>query len=344
MARIFCYTRDELLGQSTRILYPSDADFSTVGAEISSAKGPDRAFRSQVKMQHKDGRPLWIDLSRVLLPVATGKSLGPLVDITPLKEAGENRITAIALDAENAQLRETNRLKDLVLANLSHELRTPLSAAVGLSQLMMSGAVAPDSSKCVRFAAQINSSGWDLLRLIDTMLDFARIESGKIELRPKPVKLALAVCDVVGILREKIERRRIELDLDLDLDTDVDDVTIDPTRLRQVLAGCLDKAVKFSPEGERVVVRSAAEGGDRFRIEIEDHVPGVAQSDLPGLFVCFHRISVRNTNTQAGTGLGLALVRRVVEAQSGMVGVQSALGRVRVFSFSLPRRLPPMEA
>ena len=313
MARIFGYPRDELLGQSTRMLYPSDSDFGTVGAEMASATGPNRAFRSQVTMQHKDGRPLWIDLSRVLLPVATGESLGLLVDITPLKEAEETRIKAIALDAENTQLRETNRLKDLVLSNLSHELRTPLNAVVGLSQLMMSGAVAIDSPKYARFATQINSSGWDLLRLIDSMLDFARIESGKIELRPEPVKLSLAVRDVVGMLREGIERRRIEIVIALD--PDVDDVTIDPTRLRQVVAGYLGNAVKFSPEGGRIVIRSAPDDGDRFRIEVEDHGPGIAEADLPGLFVYFHRIGAGNTNTHAGTGLGLALVRRVVEAQ-----------------------------
>jgi len=263
-----------------------------------------------------------------------------MFDITPMKEAEEARIKLIALEGQNAQLMETHRLKDQFVSNMSHELRTPLNAVIGYAHLLQTGTVNPSSPKYTHYLTQIGASGKHLLQLIESMLDFAKAQSGKMEFRPEKTLIANVINDVLDMLQDVFERKRV-VATSL-VSSDLVEADVDPGRLRQVLLSLLSNAVKFSPEYGQIDVRARLDGQTHFRIEVEDRGIGIAESDLPRLFSQFHQLSSGNTKTHEGTGLGLALVRRMVEAQGGTVGVQSTLGEGSVFHITLPlvARLP----
>jgi signal transduction histidine kinase len=257
-----------------------------------------------------------------------------MFDITLLKEAEEARSKLTALEALNAQLQEAGRLKDQFVANMSHELRTPLNAVIGYAHLLQSGTIKPESPKFVPYLTQIGASGKHLLQLIESMLDFAKTQSGKMEFRPERTYIAHAINDVIDMLQDACERKRVVAPSLVS--SDLIEAEVDPARLRQVLLSLLSNAIKFSNEYGRIDVRAQIEGESRFRVEIEDYGIGIADADLPRLFNHFHQLSAGNTKTHEGTGLGLALVRRMIEAQGGSVGVRSKLGEGSVFHFTLP--------
>jgi signal transduction histidine kinase len=163
--------------------------------------------------------------------------------------------------------------------------------------------------------------------------------SGSVTFHPTPVHVPSAVEDVVTALAPKARSRGI--DVRLDLSDERADVVADARRFRQVLINFLGNALKFSHEGGVVHVRTRPEGPLGLRVEIEDHGIGIAEGDLPNLFSQFSQLSAGNTKIYEGTGLGLALVRRLVESQGGEVGVRSTLGVGSVFHFSLPGDAAP---
>lgn len=342
LGRIFGYEPEELTGQPTRLLYLDDASHGSVGAAAYAALAAGDTYRTQLQMRRKDGSAIWIDASGMLMPTHPGESLWMMVDITPLKQAEAQRVKAQSLEAENRQLVEGSRLKSEFLANMSHELRTPLNAVIGFSQLLQAGVVKPGSAKYLPYLTQIGSSARHLLQLIDTMLDYSKSASNQIEFHPEPVDLLVVVQDVVDMLQAKCESRSVRVEADVAQDARA--ASTDPLRLRQVLLSLVDNAVKFSHPGGPVELRVRREAGLQFRVEVEDHGIGIAEPDLATLFASFQQLSSGRTKTHEGTGLGLALVRRLVEAQGGSVGVRSEPGRGSRFHFTLPglAPVPPM--
>jgi signal transduction histidine kinase len=249
-----------------------------------------------------------------------------------LREAGDRRLRE-HLEHQNRRILEASRLKSEFLANMSHELRTPLNAILGFAELLHDGQVDPASPQHREFLGDILASGRHLLRLIDDVLDLAKVEAGKLELRPERVELAALVGEVTQIL-VATSRHRIEVEIDPELD----DIVIDPARLKQVAYNYLSNALKFTPPEGRVVVRARGEDHARWRFEVEDTGPGIAEHDLGRLFVAFEQLEAGAAKRHQGTGLGLALTRKLVEAQGGTVGVHSAPGRGATFHALLPRR------
>ena len=330
------YAPDELLGQSAARLYANPQDYQRVGEGLAAAQSAGRPLRVQLEFLHKNGQTRWVDLSTVALPESGGESLVLILDITAQRLAEAARTGALALDAENQQLRTVGRLKDQLLANMSHELRTPLNAVIGFAQLLQSGAVAPASAKFTTYLGHIDAGGRQLLQLIETLLDCSEAESGRIEFQPEPVRLADAIADVITMARASHAPAMI--DIAMQGAHALRDVQVDALRLRQVLFSLVGNALKFSGPGAPVVGRARADRANQFCIEVEDQGIGIAQADLPLLFSLFHQVSAGHTKTHAGMGLGLALVRRLVQAQGGSVGVRSQLGVGSVFHFCLPCR------
>ncbi len=289
-------------------------------------------------------RVLWPDRSVhwVALHGSLGQDADPptrmsgiISDITQRKQSDEARRMAERLEAENRQIQEATRLKSQFLANMSHELRTPLNAIIGFADLLHSGAVRPDSPKHHLFLGHIATSGRHLLQLINDVLDLSKVESGKFEFFPEPVDLAALVKDVNDILQTTIDRKHIKLSSDID--ASLTDLVLDPARLKQVLYNYLSNAIKFSAERGSVVVRARAEGPAHVRIEVEDSGIGIAPDQLSRLFTEFQQLDTGYSKQHEGTGLGLALTRRLVEAQGGSVGVQSEPGLGSVFHVVLNR-------
>jgi PAS domain S-box-containing protein len=264
------------------------------------------------------------------------RMLGIVSEITEQRQAEDARLTAQRLEAENRQIQEANRLKSQFLANMSHELRTPLNAVIGFADILHSGIVLPDSPKHQEFLGHIAASGRHLLQLINDVLDLSKVESGKFDFFPEPLVLAVVLKDALDILHTAISRKDIRVSTAID--AGLIDLTLDPARLKQVLYNYLSNAIKFTPAGGSVTVRALAEGPDHFRVEVEDTGIGIAAADLPRLFTEFLQLDAGYSKQHQGTGLGLALTRRLVQAQGGQVGVRSTAGVGSVFHVVLNRR------
>ncbi len=244
------------------------------------------------------------------------------------------RLRSEELQLENKRILEASRQKERVLANMSHELRTPLNAIIGFSQLLGDGPAAMDTPAVQRYAGHILTSGRHLLALINDILDMARIDAGGIDLRPEATRLVDVAREVVDIVTGSFTDK--PMTVRLEIGDDLASVWTDPLRLRQVLYNYLSNAWKFTPANGEIVVRGERSGPHGFRIEVSDTGPGIAAADLPRLFTEFTQLPSEDRRRYRGTGLGLALSKRIVEAQGGSVGVMSSPGHGSTFFAELP--------
>jgi CheY-like chemotaxis protein len=201
--------------------------------------------------------------------------------------------------------------------------------------------VGPVSPEHREYLGDILTSSRHLLQLINDVLDLAKVESGKMEFRPEPVDLTTLVAEVRDILRGLAAGKRLRIEIDIE--PDVRHVIVDPARVKQILYNYLSNAIKFTPEEGRIQIRVNAEGPLLFRIEVEDTGVGISAQNLGQLFVEFQQLDASAAKQYQGTGLGLALTKRVAEAHGGRVSVQSTLGVGSTFAAILPRltTLPP---
>ncbi|HTE06524.1 MAG TPA: response regulator, partial [Planctomycetota bacterium] len=223
------------------------------------------------------------------------------------------------------------------LANMSHELRTPLNAIIGFADLLHKGRVSPGMPEYAEFLDDIRSSGRHLLRLINDVLDLSKVEAGKMEFQPEPVDVSMLLEEVLGILRTTILDKNILVESQVD--DRLADTVLDPARFKQLLYNYISNALKFTGRDGRIQVRIQSElDGRILRVEVEDNGVGIGPEDLGRLFNDFQQLDAGTAKQHGGTGLGLALTRRLVEAQEGRVGVRSVRGQGSVFHAALPRR------
>jgi signal transduction histidine kinase len=181
--------------------------------------------------------------------------------------------------------------------------------------------------------AEVLTHSQHLLKLIDEVLDLAKVEAGRIDLAPEPLDLAAAVGEVVAAIGPLAARKRITLGTAVAAELGA--VVLDPARFRQVLYNYVSNALKFTPEAGHVQIRVQPEGAGWFRVAVEDTGVGIRDEDIPRLFVAFEQLGAAGSELR-GTGLGLAFTRRLVEAQGGRVGVTSTPGQGSVFFAVLP--------
>lgn len=247
--------------------------------------------------------------------------------------------TVERLTKMNAALEKANRHKSEFLANMSHELRTPLNAIIGFTRLMHDGGAGPLHGRQQEFLGDVLRSGRLLLALINDVLDLARIEAGRIGFVPEEVELAgvidAAVTSVRGLAEEK------EITLEVIVEPGLGPARLDPSRFEQVTLNFLSNAVKFTPEGGRVTVRLEAAPSDRLRLDVADTGIGIRDADLERIFNEFEQLDAPRAKRFSGTGLGLSLVRKIVEAQGGSVEVHSVPDQGSTFSAILPRWADP---
>jgi len=257
-------------------------------------------------------------------------------DVTARRRAeDELRVRNLELQEQSRRALEANRLKSEFLANMSHELRTPLNAVIGFAEILHDAKVGPVTADQKEFLGDILVSSRHLLQLINDVLDLSKVEAGKMEFRPESVDMGRVVAEVRDILRSIAAGKRIGIEVEID--GGLGPVMIDPGKLKQILYNYLSNAVKFTPDGGRVTLRVAPEGTGFFRLEVEDTGIGIQADDLKRLFVEFQQLDATAAKKYAGTGLGLALTKRLVEAQGGSVGARSTHGQGSVFHAVLPR-------
>lgn len=251
------------------------------------------------------------------------------------KRAVALQVRGLELEQQNVRMREINRLKNEFVAGMSHELRTPLNAIIGFGELLRAGMVQPDSKNYYKFIGHICVSGKHLLNLVNDILDLAKLEAGKIEFRPELINLTELVAEVVEVSQGMMLDRHTQISVVHD--DSLKGVLMDPIRFKQIIYNFVSNAIKFSPNGGYIRVSTVAEDSHYFRLEVEDCGIGIAADDLPRLFTEFQQIMSGPSGRTLGTGLGLALTKRLVDAQGGRVGVRSIPGHGSMFYAVLPR-------
>ncbi len=336
------YTAGDILGQHFSVFYPAeDQALGRPAYELQVAKETGR-FEHEGWRVRKDGSQFWASALITAIRDGAGTLVGFSKVTRDLTEQRKVEETVQRLhDVENRRMQEVNRVKSEFLANMSHELRTPLNAILGFAELMFKGKVGPVLDDHKEYLGDILSSARHLLKLINDVLDLAKVESGKIEFRPEPVDLGKIIGDVRDILRGLASTRHIRIETEVDSALGI--AILDPSKLKQVLYNYLSNALKFSPEAGLVTIRVLAEADDRIRLEVTDTGIGIRREDTHRLFVEFQQLDAGMAKKYAGTGLGLALTKRIVEAQGGRVGVRSELGRGSTFWAVLPRAAPSLD-
>jgi len=266
------------------------------------------------------GRPLFVEDDESVLHLLADRASRAVEREDAIRER-ERLIT---------ELRTANAAKSDFLAAMSHELRTPLNAIIGFSELLVDSPDLEDPARVREFAGHIHGSGLHLLELINEVLDLARVEAGRPDLRPSAFDLVPLLAETVAAMRPLAERKSLILALDAPGELPL---VADPARIRQVVFNLVSNAIKFTPAGGRISVRASA-AADEVQLSVEDTGVGIERKDLDRVFEAFEQ--VRAGASREGTGLGLALSRRLVEAHGGSIGSTSEVGRGSRFTVRVP--------
>ncbi len=227
---------------------------------------------------------------------------------------------------------ELSKLKSRFLANMSHELRTPLNSIIGFSELLLDGLAGELTEKQKHFLEIIYNSGNHLLRLINDILDLSKFEAGMVELEAEPVEVRSILSEVIELYRKKAENKGI--DFKVEIDEEIPLVITDRKKFIQIVDNLLSNAVKFTEKGE--VRFSVEEENGKIKIEVADTGIGIPEKDIPEIFREFHQLDSSSTRKYEGTGLGLALVKRIVDFLGGDIEVESKEGKGTKFTVRLP--------
>jgi signal transduction histidine kinase len=236
----------------------------------------------------------------------------------------------------NVALYESNRLKSEFLANVSHELRTPLTSIIGFAELILDK---PDQDERVlRFCNHIHSNGKMLLELINDLLDLAKIEAGKMEIRRTHFRVG-EVCEALAdFIRPLVDKK--QLDIEWSIGQDVPEMYSDAGKVQQVLYNLLSNAIKFTPELGKITIQVEQAGEKMIQICVIDTGPGIAAEQQKLIFEKFNQVDASVTREHGGTGLGLAISRELVQILGGTISVQSEPGLGAEFTIRLPIESP----
>jgi signal transduction histidine kinase/response regulator RpfG family c-di-GMP phosphodiesterase len=314
----------------TDTLYPTDKLPLTRAMRGETADGIELYVRNP---QKPDGMLVSVNIRP--LKDDSGETKGGVAvvhDIT-LARYSEDILRQAKEEAERA-----NRAKSEFLSRMSHELRTPLNSILGFAQLLAMADLAVQHQGNVQ---QILKGGYHLLELINEVLDLARIEAGRLSLSPEPVQIKDALKEALDLVRPIASLQNITLNAAFFAHGD-QYVQADRQRLKQVLLNLLSNAIKFNRSNGVVVLRCQESQNGRLRIEVADTGSGIDEEGLKKIFTPFERLSA-DRNAIGGTGLGLALAKRMIEAMGGSIGVESLVGVGSRFHFELPLVEPGTE-
>ena len=337
MARMLGYTESEMLGRPI-FDFMDEAQRQTAISTVDPRK-QGVAEKHEFRLKAKDGNLVWTYMSTSPVLDESGKllwSCGLVYDITERKQAEEQlRQSSERISLANAELARATRLKDEFLASMSHELRTPLNAILGLSEALKEEVYGELTQQQHKSLTTIEQSGKHLLELINDILDLSKMESGKMELQVTPVSVESLCHASLTFVKQLAHQNNIKINCAIA--NNLGDIEVDARRIQQVLINLLSNAVKFTPEGGEVSLEAEADAeGEVLRLSVTDTGIGIAPENLDKLFKPFVQLDSSLSRRYAGTGLGLALVRRIVELHGGSISLESEVGKGSRFTVTLP--------
>ena len=269
---------------------------------------------------------------RGLLLIVEDATREGVLDQALVQDRNRLRLAQDALARANEELTRLNQLKSVFLSMAAHDLRTPLTAIQGYVELSINSLEDGESGELKDFMPAIQTQIDRLQHLIGDFLDLNTIEQGKLSIYPMPCLLFDVIQDTVKLMGEFINRQGLRLTVDL---ADGVQVLADPSRLRQVLYNLLGNAVKYGAGGGEILIKTWADAQNGY-IQVKDHGQGIAAENFPHLFELFYRTKDSARSHVRGTGVGLYIVKFLVESQKGSVQVSSEVGKGSAFTVSLP--------
>jgi two-component system sensor histidine kinase/response regulator len=323
------YAPDEMLGRTTRLWYPDEASNQMMGRAVEDKILQGMAYQEEMELVRKDGSRFWARITGKLFSQAKSSTgvLGIIEDITPEREAAEILRKSKEL-AEGA-----NRAKSSFLANMSHEIRTPMNAIIGMSYLVLK----TDMTQRQRdYIKKIQGSSQHLLGIINDILDYSKIEAGKLNIEKIEFQLETVLDNVASLISEKTFSKGLELVFDID--KGVPNFLVgDPLRLGQILVNYANNAVKFTARGEIHIQITLQEESDTDVLlygAVTDTGIGLTDAQMALLFQSFQQADDSTTRQFGGTGLGLAISKQLASLMDGQVGVSSEFGKGSTFWFT----------
>jgi CheY-like chemotaxis protein/nitrogen-specific signal transduction histidine kinase len=257
------------------------------------------------------------------------------------KVENELRTSYKNLEAAKLLQEHANRAKTQFLSNMSHELRTPLNVIIGYTDLLSEQLPGKLNEKQLRYIGEINSSGKFLLSLINDLLDMSKIDAGAMELELEDVSIDELINGMVSMMSRQFVKKKIKVKIIIEPELSV--VMADLRKCKQILMNLLTNALKFTPKDGRVEICAVSDGDSGVKIEVRDTGIGIAEDKIDKIFSEFYQAENVIDEQLGGTGIGLALTRRLVELHDGKIGVESKLGKGSTFWFTLPLKKLPRE-
>jgi signal transduction histidine kinase len=325
----------------------SELFWELVGAEAGLEevlKGKAEIFSLEnINRELPSGSTLYLSLKAIpLLEQEPGQGLVLIVQDTTLTSTLERqlvhdrnqlRLTRNHLAQANEELQKLNRMKSLFLSVAAHDLRSPLHALRGYAELALVSAQQETQEETKEYISRIQSQVDSLNRLISDFLDLDRIEQGKLEIRPLSCHLNGIVQKVADVMSAVAARHDIQIETKLA--SDIPLVHADPDRLQQILFNLIDNAIKYTSQNDAVRIETACKE-DCALVTVTDHGPGIPESDIPRLFDLYHRAEEAHQSRTKGLGLGLFIVKSLVDLHQGQISVHSERGKGTEFTVSLP--------